>query len=115
MQTPIPSMSPETAPVSPADEPRLVLRLYVAGDGPNSTAARANLARLLGACAPGSYAVEIVDCLQEPMRAIEEGVFVTPTLLRISPPPRRTIIGSLSESLSVSSVLGLDRTSADRP
>lgn len=105
-------MSPELAPVASVaagEDARLVLRLYVAGDGPNSTAARANLSRLLGTCPAGSYDVEVVDCLQEPMRAIEEGVFVTPTLLRVSPSPRRTIVGSLSESLNVSAALGLAR------
>ena len=86
---------------------RLVLRLYVAGDGPNSTAARANLVRLLGAREPESYDVEIVDCLVEPLRAIEEGVFVTPTLLRVSPTPRRTIVGSLNETANVTAALGL--------
>ncbi len=106
-------MSPDRSSV-PAEEPRLVLRLYVAGDGPNSTAARANLSRLLGTYPPGSYEVEVVDCLREPMRAIEEGVFVTPTLLRVSPQPRRTIVGSLSESMNVSAALGLERSSADR-
>src|SRR5689334_16805888 len=70
--------------VSADDSERLILRLYVAGDAPNSTAARANLKRLLESRQPDSYSVEIVDCLAEPLRAIEEGVFVTPTLLRIS-------------------------------
>ncbi|HEY4306687.1 MAG TPA: circadian clock KaiB family protein [Gemmatimonadaceae bacterium] len=93
---------------SGADE-RLVLRLFVAGDGPNSLAARANLKRLLDARNPATYSVEIVDCLVDPMRAIEEGVLVTPTLLRLSPPPRRTVVGSLSESSQVVSALDLDR------
>jgi len=86
---------------------RLVLRLYVAGDGPNSVAARANLKRMLEARNPSTYSVEIVDCLVDPMRAIEEGVLVTPTLLRLSPPPRRTVVGSLSESGPVVSALEL--------
>ena len=86
---------------------RLVLRLYVAGDGPNSAAARANLDRMLVARAPESYDVEVVDCLVDPLRAIEEGVFVTPTLLRVSPPPRRTIVGALSETANVTTALGL--------
>lgn len=89
---------------------KLVLRLYVAGDGPNSVAARANLKRLLEKRHPSTYSVEIVDCLVEPMRAIEEGVLVTPTLLRLSPPPRRTVVGSLSESAHV--VAALDLTPA---
>lgn len=114
MLTPIPPMSPDVPPAAAADAPRLVLRLYVAGDGPNSTAARANLSRLLGDCPPGSYDVEIVDCLREPLRAIEEGVFVTPTLLRVSPLPRRTIIGALSETMSVSAALGLAQSQPER-
>jgi circadian clock protein KaiB len=86
---------------------RLVLRLFVAGDGPNSTAARANLKRLLEKRPAGSYTVEVVDCLVEPLRAIDEGVFVTPTLLRLSPPPRRTVVGSLSETSRVMTALAL--------
>ncbi len=86
---------------------RLVLRLFVAGDGPNSTAARANLKRLLESRPSGSYTVEVVDCLVEPLRAIDEGVFVTPTLLRLSPPPRRTVVGSLSETARVVTALAL--------
>jgi circadian clock protein KaiB len=99
-------MPPET--LTQADpETVLVLRLYVAGDGPNSVAARANLKRLLGARSPASYSVEIVDCLREPLRAIEEGVLVTPTLLRLAPPPRRTIVGSLSATSHVEAALDL--------
>src|SRR3954469_3767592 len=43
----------------------LTLRLYVAGDGPNAVAARANLRRLLSASDPSTYSLEIVDCLRE--------------------------------------------------
>jgi circadian clock protein KaiB len=99
-------MIPETAAPASSEE-RLELRLFVAGDGPNSLAARANLKRLLGGRHPSTYSVEIVDCLVHPLRAIEEGVLVTPTLLRLSPPPRRTVVGSLSESSQVSFALSL--------
>lgn len=101
------TMAADDVSVATEQEDRLVLRLYVAGDGPNSTAARANLRRLLSSQSPATYDVEIVDCLREPLRAIEEGVLVTPTLLRVSPPPRRTVIGSLSEAASVSAALGI--------
>jgi circadian clock protein KaiB len=99
-------MTVETSAPASADEP-LVLRLFVAGDGPNSLAARANLKRLLGMRNPSTYSVEIVDCLVEPMRAIEEGILVTPTLLRLSPPPRRTVVGALSENSQVVAALDL--------
>jgi circadian clock protein KaiB len=87
---------------------RLLLRLYVAGDAPNSVAARANLRRLLSPFEPGAYSVEIVDCLRQPMRALQEGVLVTPTLVRLEPEPVRTIIGSLSDGARVFETLGLE-------
>jgi circadian clock protein KaiB len=86
---------------------RLVLRLYVAGDAPNSAAARVNLRRVLASQDPASYVLEIVDCLRQPMRALQEGVLVTPTLGRVEPEPTQTIIGSLSDSARVLQALGL--------
>jgi circadian clock protein KaiB len=101
------AMATDRNPAAAAPDDRLVLRLYVAGDGPNSTAARVNLKRMLGARSPDSYTVEIVDCLAEPLRAIEDGILVTPTLLRLTPPPRRTVVGSLSEADRVNAALSL--------
>lgn len=86
----------------------LVLRLYVAGDGPNSAAARANLRRILAPFDAAMYTLEIVDCLRQPMRALQEGVLVTPTLVRLKPAPERTIVGSLSDTARVVESLGLD-------
>lgn len=77
-------------------KPALVLRLYVAGDAPNSARARANLRRILGDVDPGQYQLEIIDCLDDPLRALGDGVLVTPTLLRVAPLPARTVVGSLS-------------------
>ena len=94
---------------------RMVLRLYVAGDGPNSVAARSNLRRILAACDPATYTLEIVDCLRHPMRALQEGVLVTPTLCRLEPAPTRTIVGSLSDQARVVEALGLSDTSQAVP
>ena len=88
--------------------PALVLRLYVAGDAPNSARARANLTRLLSNLDPARYELEVVDCLDEPARALGDGVLVTPTLLRVDPPPQRTIVGSLSAADHVADALDLD-------
>jgi circadian clock protein KaiB len=87
--------------------PHLVMRLYVAGDGPNSLAARGNLQRLLASYDPSTHTLEIVDCLQEPLRTLREGVLVTPTLVRLQPEPVQTIIGSLSDAERVLEALGL--------
>jgi circadian clock protein KaiB len=85
----------------------LVLRLYVAGDGPNSAAARANLRRVLAALDPASYSIEIVDCLHDPMCALREGVLVTPTLVRLEPGPVITVIGTLADVSRVQDALGI--------
>jgi circadian clock protein KaiB len=87
---------------------RLVLRLYVAGDGPNSVAARTNLRRILAHCEPSTYSLEIVDCLREPIRTLQEGVLVTPTLVRLEPKPGRTIVGTLSDNTQVFEALGIE-------
>lgn len=93
---------------------RLLLRLYVAGDAPNSVAARANLRRLLAPYGPGACTVEVVDCLRQPLRALREGVLVTPMLVRLEPEPVRTIIGSLSDGARVLETLGLDAIATAR-
>ena len=93
--------------------PHIVMRLYVAGDGPNSVAARNNLQRLLAPYDPSTHSLEIVDCLQEPLRTLREGVLVTPTLVRLEPEPVQTIIGSLSDSQRVLEALGLSPASED--
>ena len=95
---------------------RVLLRLYVAGDAPNSVVARVNLRRLLEPYGPGAYVVEIVDCLTQPLRALQEGVLVTPTLVRLEPGPVRTIVGSLSDGARVLETLGFElpvRTAED--
>jgi circadian clock protein KaiB len=84
----------------------LLLRLYVAGDGPNSVEARANLAAILHDHPEARYQLEVVDFLKEPLRAMRDGVIVTPTLVRLAPPPERKLIGTLRETATVCAALG---------
>ena len=87
---------------------KLILRLYVVAGAPNSSAARANLATILSGLEKERFALEIVDCITDPHRALAEGVFVTPTLMKIAPAPIQTIVGSLSDRTGVTAALGLD-------
>ena len=86
----------------------MVLRLYVAGDAPNSTRARANLRRLLNDVDPARYQLEVIDCLAEPLRALGDGVLVTPTLMRVQPEPSQTVVGTLSALDRVADALEID-------
>jgi circadian clock protein KaiB len=87
-------------------------RLYVAGDAPNSTQAIANLAAFCRAHLPDRYEVEIVDVFREPKRALAEGIFMTPTLVVLTPPPVRRIVGTLSHTQTVLLALGLQDLAA---
>jgi circadian clock protein KaiB len=82
--------------------PTVELRLYKAGNGPNSLRAVANA---LSLCKEHNTVqqcqLEIIDVLETPWRALQDGVLVTPTLLRIFPQPSVRIIGDLSERAHV--------------
>lgn len=82
-------------------------QLFVAGDAPNSTMAIANLGAFCKAHLPDRYAIEIVDVFREPKRALAEGIFMTPTLIVLTPPPVRRIVGTLSHTQTVLLALGL--------
>ncbi len=82
-------------------------RLYVAGDAPNSAQAIANLAAFCRAHLLDRYEIEVVDVFREPKRALAEGIFMTPTLVVLTPPPVRRIVGTLSHTQTVLLALGL--------
>lgn len=92
----------------PLHAERLLVRLYVAGAGPNSTTAVHNLRTLLAQHAEHRVEVEVIDVLKAPERSASEGVFVTPMLVKVEPPPQRRILGNLSCRQTLLSVLGLD-------
>ena len=85
----------------------LRLRLYVAAAAPNSVQAQSNLRALLESVGAHDATVDVVDCIREPQRALRDGVLVTPTLLKLGPPPTCTIVGALSDRPAVLLALGL--------
>ncbi|MEP6834422.1 MAG: circadian clock KaiB family protein [Gemmatimonas sp.] len=84
----------------------LRLRLYIAGNGPNSLLAHANISALCHEQFSNRYELEIVDLLESPDRASSDGVIVTPTLLKLSPAPVQRIIGNLNNATQVLLSLG---------
>lgn len=83
------------------------LRLYVAGNAPNSARAIANLRALCQEHLAELHEIEIVDVLREPQRALADHVLMTPLLVKLSPAPVCKIVGNLSESRPVLEALGL--------
>ena len=82
-------------------------RLYIAGDAPNSLQAMANLAMLCQTHLPDRYEIEVVDVLLEPKRALDEAIFLTPTLVTDTPHPGHRIVGTLSNTEPILQILGL--------
>ena len=87
-------------------------RLYVAGDGLNSAQALANLTALCRAHLPQQHLIELVDVFKDPQRALADGIFLTPTLLKLSPKPVCMIVGTLSHAQPVLQALGLEAIAA---
>ena len=84
----------------------LQLRLYVAGNAPNSLSAIANAQAICEKYFASRYELEIVDLLEHPRRALTDGIIVTPTLLRLSPLPVQRAVGNLSDTNQVLVALG---------
>ena len=85
------------------------LRLFVAGDEPNSLKARATLFRLCDQYLRDRYDITIVDVLEDYQAALRHQVTVVPTLMVDAPPPERVIVGSLSDEDEVLAALGFTR------
>jgi circadian clock protein KaiB len=85
--------------------PKLLLRLYVAGTAPNSVQAIANAKAICDEHFASAYELEIVDLIAHPQRALADGIIVTPTLIKLQPPPVDRVIGNLSDAASVLLVL----------
>ena len=92
---------------SPAKKSRLTkntgsdfweLRLYIAGQSPNSLAAIANLKKICEGELQGKYRIQVIDLLEKPQLAKGDQIIAIPTLVRRLPPPVKKIIGNLSKA-----------------
>ncbi len=99
---------------TPTDDPEaspspIRLRLYLAGDAPNSSIASANLRAALAALPQLRVDLEIIDVLQDPDRALRDGILVTPMLVKLAPFPERRVLGNLRDPAVLRRALGLDQ------
>ena len=93
---------------SPAVETVVVLRLYISGKAPNSVRAIANLEAICQQYLKDGYKLEVVDVFEQPLRALADGVLVTPSLAKMSPPPIANVVGNLSDKSNVLLALGIE-------
>lgn len=83
-----------------------ILKLYVAGNTPNSIRALKMLKNIMEQEFQGVYALKVIDVLKNPHLAEEDKILATPTLAKVLPPPVRRIIGDLSDREKV--LIGLN-------
>ena len=85
----------------------VVMRLYIAAGAPNSVKAVANLQAICKQHLQDGFKLEIIDVLEFPLRALADGILVTPSLSKIAPSPGSQIVGNLSDRSNVLQALGI--------
>lgn len=86
----------------------LHLRLYVAGDLPNSRRAITNLRSYCRDRLDLPHRLEVLDVLEVPDRALEDRVFLTPQLVVTRGRQIRTLIGDLADLDALHQALAAD-------
>ena len=95
----------------PSDTAVVVMRLYISNNAPNSLRAISNLGAICKEYLKDKFKLEIIDVLEYPLRALADGILVTPSLAKISPSPAAKIVGNLSDKSNVLHALGIEASS----
>ncbi len=85
---------------------KYVLRLYVAGINPRSSAAIRTITEICDLHLNGRYDLETIDIYQQPTLAKGEQIIAVPTLVKKLPVPLRRFIGNLADKERI--LVGLD-------
>lgn len=81
------------------------LRLYVTGQTPGAERAINTIEDVLKDF-DGRMQAEVIDVLEDPISALNDDVYATPTVFRLSPEPVRRLFGDLSRKETV--IAGLE-------
>lgn len=82
------------------------LRLFVAGNEPNSVMAKRNIIEICAAHTAERFELEIIDVYQDYDAAIKAHILVTPALI-VEKPKKIKIFGNLQDRAKVLAALGL--------
>ena len=90
------------------DEPVYILRLFVTGASPGSVRAITNLQKILEEHLKDKYQLDIIDVHQQPEFVQSDDVTAVPVLIKLSPAPKRRLVGDMSDTEKVLRGLGLN-------
>ncbi len=83
-----------------------ILKLYVAGINPRSSAAIRSITEICEQHLKNRYELQVIDIYQQPILARGEQIIAVPTLVKKLPVPLRRFIGDLSDQDRI--LVGLD-------
>ena len=86
---------------------KLILQLYVSGMSQKSMEAIENIKRLCDEHLQGAFNLEIIDLYKNPEAASEQQIIFSPSLVKKLPLPKRTLIGTFSDTEKVIKGLGI--------
>lgn len=84
------------------------MRLFVAGNEPNSALAKASLQRICADYLAGNCRLDIVDVLENFEPALKENILVTPALIVEQAGRRNVIFGNMTDVEKVLTVLEIE-------
>ena len=86
-----------------------VFQLYITGASPNSSRAITNLKKIFDKQLEKNYDMEIIDVYQHPVLAKRENIIALPLLIKRRPLPERRLIGDMSDTIKLMSLIGLEK------
>lgn len=90
---------------------KYVLRLYVAGMTPRSSAAIRAITQICEDHLKGRYVLDVIDIYRQPTLARGEQIIAAPTLIKRLPLPLRRMIGDMADTKRI--LVGLDLRSEE--
>jgi circadian clock protein KaiB len=85
----------------------LRLLLFVSGATPRSMRAVATVRKLCDDRLKGRYRLDVIDAFRDPEAARDHQIVALPTLLRLTPTPKRLFVGDMSDVAPLAAGLGL--------
>jgi circadian clock protein KaiB len=95
------------APAKLIVEDKFILQLYVSGMSPKSMEAIENIQQLCNEHLKDAFELEIIDIYKNPEVASEQQIVFSPSLIRRLPLPKKTLIGTFSDTDKVIKGLGI--------
>ena len=87
------------------------MKLYVSGSSVRSDSAISNLELILSEHATEDYELTVIDVQNDPQAAKDNFILATPLLIKVSPEPKKRVVGDLSDKSMVVSALDLTHES----